>query len=84
MQQINITGFLVHYDGDESVGIFPQTWTISGDFKFDSTADVDAFKRKICEAFEWCSDTPIWAESLEERSKNINAEIAHLGAHHSV
>jgi len=81
---VKCSGFLVHFDGDSSVGIFDYTWTISGDFEFEVPVDMDIFKRKICEAFEFCSDTPIWIESFEERSDKINKEIAHLDAYHSV
>lgn len=64
--------------------MFSQEWTIFGEFMFDSPDDFEAFKCKICEAFELCSDTPVWAESIEERSTKINAEIAHFSAHHFV
>lgn len=81
---IRCAGFLVQFSGDRSVGIFDQEWTISGDFEFHSAADFEAFKQKISEAFEYCSDTPIGVESLEERSVRINAEIAAYGGRHSV
>lgn len=84
MKQIECTGFIVHYDGDSTVGMFPQYWTLKGNFLFDDEGELNQFKEKICEAFEYCSDTPLWVESLEERSEKINAEIFHLGAHHSL
>lgn len=74
---IRCSGFLVQFSGDRSVGI-------SGDFEFHSAADFNSFKQKISEAFEYCSDTPIGVESLEERSVRINAEIAVYGGRHSV
>lgn len=77
-------GFLVEYQGDETVGIFPQQWQILGDFTFDSEAEFSGFKFKISQAFEFCSDTPISVESIEERSARINEELAAFhGAHHS-
>lgn len=81
---IRCAGFLVQFSGDRSVGIFDQEWTITGDFEFHSAADFNSFKQKISEAFEYCSDTPIGVESLEERSVMINAEIAAYGGRHSV
>lgn len=59
MSQIKTTGFLITYPGDKSVGMFQQQWQLSGEFQFDYQIDLDIFKRKIAEAFEFCSDTPI-------------------------
>jgi len=85
MEQIKSTGFIVEYQGDETVGMFSQQWHISGDFMFESEEDFSAFKFKISQAFEFCSDTPISVESLEERSRRINKELtAFPGAFHSV
>lgn len=85
MSQIKTTGFLITYPGDKSVGMFQQQWQLSGEFQFDYQIDLDIFKRKIAEAFEFCSDTPIIVESVEERSDQINQELqAFPGAYHSV
>jgi len=84
MSQINSSGFIVEYSGDESVGMFPQQWQILGCFEFDSEEEFSGFKFKISQAFEFCSDTPISVESLEERSARINDELqAFSGASHS-
>ncbi len=75
MSHIKTTGFIITSPGDESVGLFQQEWQLSGDFEFDYPVDLDVFKRKIAEAFEFCSDTPIFVESVEERSAQINQEL---------
>lgn len=75
MTQIKSKGFLVTYTGDETVGMLPLQWQIAGDFTFDCQADLDIFKRKIAQAFEFCSDTPIIVESLEEISARIKREL---------
>lgn len=66
-------GFIVEFYGDKSVGIFNQQWVINGEFEFQSAEDFKAFKQKIIEAFEYCSDTPIGVVSLEEHKAKIEA-----------
>lgn len=84
MANIKSTGFIVEFQGDETVGMFSQQWYISGDFEFDSEEEFSGFKFKISQSFEFCSDTPISVESLEERSERINEELsAFTGASHS-
>lgn len=83
-QILKTKGFVITYSGDDTVGMFQQEWQLSGDFNFNDQSDLDVFKRKISEAFEFCSDTPILVESLEERSTRINGELAAFpGAFHS-
>lgn len=72
MQKIQAKGFVVHFDGDETAGVFPQQWTISGKFSFDSEEDFMAFKESICAAFEHCSDTPIWVETVEKQNEQVD------------
>ena len=85
MAHIKSTGFIVEFQGDETVGIFSRKWHISGGFMFESEEEFSGFKFKISQAFEFCSDTPISVESLEERSERINEELAAFpGAFHSV
>lgn len=71
-------GFVIEFFGDESVGIFPQQWEISGDFEFEYETDFIEFKELIAQAFELCSDTPIHVESKEDRAKRIKQETAHM------
>ena len=84
MTEVKSSGFLIHDNGDESVGIFSQQWSLTGDFVFETAADLEAFKNKLCEAFEYVTGAPVWAETLEERSAVINAEIFDFGAFHFV
>jgi len=54
---------------DESVGIYPQSWELKGDFDFDSQEDLDAFVRRLQSAFDLvCDDLPIvrTVEDIEE------------------
>lgn len=83
LSPVKSKGFIISYFGDESVGIFPQQWQISGDFTFDSEAEFSGFKFKISQSFEFCSDTPILVESIEERHTRINKEVSAIpGAYH--
>jgi len=71
---IRITGFIVRFSGDESAGIFPQEWEVKGDFEFDTLEDLDLFKNKLIEAWEYASDTPISVETFEEiRERDIKS-----------
>ncbi len=80
---IQSKGFIITSPGEEAVGIFEQDWNLTGEFEFDDQGDLAEFKRKISEAFELCSDTPICVESFEERSTRINEELAAFpGAFH--
>jgi len=68
------SGFIINFYGDRSVGIFDQEWTINGEFHFESKDDIETFKKKIIEAFEYASDTPLGIESIEERMERIEIE----------
>lgn len=63
---IQTTQFIVKFYGDKSVGIFDSEWIINGDFQFEDNEAINAFKKKITEAFEYCSDTPIGVYTKEE------------------
>lgn len=60
------TEFIIHFAGDPPVGIFPATWTISGPFYFDDTGELELFRDKLKEAWEYCSDTPVTIKTKEE------------------
>ena len=72
---MDIKGFRVTYNGDPSVGIFPASWEISGGFSFEDQAELDAFKVKLLEAWEYCSDTPCFVETFEEIEEQIKQEV---------
>lgn len=55
-QEICINLFLIEFSGDPSVGLSPYHFLLSGDFIFQDASDVDAFKEKIKEAFQYCED----------------------------
>lgn len=71
MKEIEVTGFYINYDGDPSVGIFPQEWEITGGFIFNCEEDLKRFKDEILSVFELCSDTPLFIETFEERKERL-------------
>lgn len=65
MNEIKITGFYITSYGDESVGIFNQTWQLDGDFYFDSQEDLEKMREKIKETFEIYADN-LAVQTFEE------------------
>ena len=65
-KQIKISKFFITAKGDESVGIFPQIWTLEPDFYFENETDLDDFKERILQAFEWAFDDELSIETAEE------------------
>ncbi len=74
-QEIKVECFYIMFKGDPKVGIFDNEWKLSGGFSFQDNVDFTAFKDKISEAFEYCSDTPICIETFEDRTAKIKAEM---------
>lgn len=66
---IEVKGFYIMYAGDETVGMFSKEWTIDEWFCFETKEDLKAFKEKLLEAWEYCSDTPLYIETFEEREE---------------
>jgi hypothetical protein len=66
IEYIETSQFVVEFHGDPSVGIRNIQWTIDGCFEFEDQDDLDAFKKKIAQAFEIISPTPITVMSVEE------------------
>ena len=66
---IEIKYFLIRYFGDESVGIFPAEWKVTGDFFFEDNAELETFKSKLEEAWAYCSDVPVSIQTDEEIEK---------------
>jgi hypothetical protein len=73
MNDIKITGFYITSYGDESVGIFNQTWRLDGDFYFDSREDLEEMRQKIKEAFEVYADNLV-VETFEEYDTLLKQE----------
>lgn len=45
-------GLTLYLKGDESVGIFPSQWRISGDLFFDTQEEFNDFKTKLTDLWE--------------------------------
>lgn len=73
-QTIYTKGFIIHYAGDPSVGIFPATWEITGGFYFEDKQEFETFKEKLRETWEYCSDTPIGIGTFEQHEETIKEE----------
>ena len=65
--EIQTLGFEIHYDGDESVGIFPQKWKMMGHYRFDNRDEYLKFLNKIHKLFEHISDTPLYVKPIAYR-----------------
>mgnify|MGYP000452719124 CR=1 FL=1 len=55
MSDIEIKQITIHCPGDESVGIFPATWTIDEEIYIDEE-DLEPFRTKLKEAWEFVAD----------------------------
>lgn len=75
---IQTKGFYINYSGDMSVGMFPVQWVVEGEFFFDSPEEMEEFKIKLRETWEYCSDTPIGVETFEERTERLNKQEEQL------
>ena len=71
-EQISVSGWVIHSEGDPSVGIFSSTWQLDGNMHFDAREDMEAFRSTLASAFELVCDGPIGITSYEEQ-KSINA-----------
>lgn len=56
---IETAGFEIKYHGDESVGMFPKEWTLTGHFDFVDETEYEIFVQELKSAFEIIIDTPI-------------------------
>lgn len=78
MNEITTKGFVV-FDSfhDESVGIYPQSWEVKGEFSFSSQEDYDQFTMSLQSAFDLlCGDLPVirTVEDIEEELR-LEAEM---------
>lgn len=75
--QIETKGFRIVSPGDESVGIFQGDWDLTGPFFFENKDELEEFRIKLKEAFEYVSDD-CYIETYEEREKYIREENEQL------
>ena len=57
-KELFVKKFHIVSASDPSVGIFEQWFDVGYDFYFDSETELNEFKEKIKEAFEWVCDSP--------------------------
>ena len=74
MKTVKCSGFIIRYEGDRSVGMFPAEWTVSGDFEFETESELNTFKQELAGTWELISDTPLFVETYEERNERIRQE----------
>ncbi len=72
--EIKASGFHISDPGDPSVGMFPSYWTLDGDFYFDGNEELEQFKKKLAEAFEYATDGKLIIETLEDHQFAIKLE----------
>lgn len=70
---IQTNGFRIVSPGDPSVGIFSSEWELPGAFFFDEQSELEEFRGKLKEAFEYIADD-CYIETFEERKKYLNEE----------
>ena len=56
---VETQGFLITDKGDWSVGVRDAEFDLKGPFSFDSFEDLDIFRQKLREAFEYAADNPV-------------------------
>ena len=66
MDHCTTKGFIIHAKGDPSVGIPSSTWTLDGDLNFQDIHDMEDFKRKLVQAFEFACPEPVKVTAVEE------------------
>jgi len=74
-EQIYVSKFYITSPGDQSVGIFPQTWEIGPDFYFDCQDDLDEFKGDLMNAFEIVAGDRVYIETAEEIAAQEEMDI---------
>lgn len=50
--EILVKSLELHYPGDSSVGVFPESFKIEGDLVFEDAKSLSEFKRKLADIFE--------------------------------
>lgn len=66
VEDIKCSGFYIEERGDTTVGIFPSTWKIEGQFFFSDQSEYDEFVEGLKNAFEAISDERVMVSSFEE------------------
>lgn len=59
-------GFSIYAPGDMSVGIFPSSWKLEGEFHFDEEDNYKEFIKALQAAFELVIDEPVDITTFEE------------------
>jgi len=68
-QMVNIKGFYITEPGDPSVGMFPSTWKLDGDFIFDNQEELERFRENLKKTFEdYCGEF-VKVETIDEIEK---------------
>lgn len=72
--EVYTKGFIIQEASDTSVGIFGGQYTLNGDFLFQDKEELDGFRSKLNEAFEWVSDPLPSIITIEESELFIMME----------
>lgn len=75
--EVRVSGFIIEEENDRSVGIFGSSYELKGDFIFQCKEDLEAFRAKLLEAFEYVSDPLPSIMTFEERERIIKIEEEH-------
>lgn len=59
-------GFSIYAPGDMSVGIFPSSWKLEGEFHFDDEDTYKEFIKALQAAFEFVIDDSVDITTFEE------------------
>lgn len=71
---VTVNGFAIVSDGEPSVGISRGSWDLKGPFYFSDQEELELFRQKLKEAFEYVADDCYVEtfEEIEERERKIN------------
>lgn len=81
---IKVSGFYVTAPGDDSVGIQSSTWEIKNEFYFDTSEDLEEFKKEIKQLFEFHCGEITSVVTFEEYQAELDAEDKLLYEQHPV
>ena len=77
---ITIDNYIIYDAGDESVGIWSQTFTVRGPFYFESAEEKYAFEKELLNVFGMvCQCAPSIVQDMDE---HMECEIAEHDARH--
>ncbi len=74
---LRVSGWVIHSEGDWSVGIPDGRWEVKGEMWFNDAEEKEEFRSKLSLAFEYVCDPVSYVKTFEEEKAMFAAEQAH-------